>query len=62
MPVVKVQVKRVQPPVTSVWAVRQDVSVTPSSARPIWKVAIAALPESSLAKRVKVYWVVLAKA
>ena len=62
VPVVKVQVKRVQPPVTRVWAVRQEVSVLPSSALPIWKVAMAALPESNRAKPVRVYWVVLVRA
>jgi hypothetical protein len=40
VPVVNAQVSVVQPDELIVWAVRQDVSVEPSSALPIWIVEI----------------------
>jgi hypothetical protein len=59
VPVVKVQVSVVQPEVLMVWAVRQEVSVEPSSALPISIVLIllfgAEVVPPSLADSVKVY-------
>jgi hypothetical protein len=64
--VVNVQVSVVQPDVLIVWAVKQGDSVEPSSALPMSKVlmevgVVADVDEPSLADRVRVYWVLVAR-
>jgi hypothetical protein len=65
VPVVKVQVSVVQPAVLIVWAVRQEVSVEPSSALPIWIVLIllfgVEVVPPSFADKVRVYCVFVAR-